>query len=97
MLGYKYLWIDAFCIIQSDETDKARELVKMDDIYRYALFTIYAKGLSSSKSGKLTVISTGHHVQEIVTDIVCGLVFYLSVCGGIYALFGSEYNEICAY
>jgi len=51
MLGYKYLWIDAFCIIQDGETDKASELVKMGDIYRYALFTIYAKGSSSSQSG----------------------------------------------
>jgi hypothetical protein len=51
MLGHKDLWIDAFCIIQNDETDKARELVKMGDIYRYALFTIYAKGSSSSESG----------------------------------------------
>ncbi len=33
MLGHKDLWIDAFCIIQNDETDKARELVKMGDIY----------------------------------------------------------------
>ncbi|RDL37626.1 Uncharacterized protein BP5553_05059 [Venustampulla echinocandica] len=51
MLGYKYLWIDAFCIIQNDETDKSHELVNMGDIYRYALFTIYAKRSSSSQSG----------------------------------------------
>ncbi|KAL5331182.1 hypothetical protein ACEPPN_000711 [Leptodophora sp. 'Broadleaf-Isolate-01'] len=51
ILGYKYLWIDAFCIIQNDETDKARELGKMGDIYRYAVLTLYAKGSPNSDSG----------------------------------------------
>src|ERR1700712_139735 len=57
-LGYKYLWIDAFCIIQDDEADKSRELVKMGDIYRYALFTIYAKASSSSQSGLFETIDS---------------------------------------
>ena len=50
-LGYRYLWIDAFCIIQDDDFDKSSELVKMGDIYRYALLTIYAKGSPNSASG----------------------------------------------
>jgi hypothetical protein len=45
MLDYKYHWIDAFCIIQDDGADKFRELAEMREIYRHALFTIYAKAL----------------------------------------------------
>ncbi|KAF4450351.1 heterokaryon incompatibility [Fusarium albosuccineum] len=32
-LGYKYLWIDALCIIQDDEHDWNREVAKMGAIY----------------------------------------------------------------
>ncbi|KAK5993835.1 hypothetical protein PT974_07272 [Cladobotryum mycophilum] len=50
-LDYKYVWIDAFCVIQDDSHDLERELPKMGDIYRYAEFTIYAEGAQSSQSG----------------------------------------------
>jgi hypothetical protein len=44
VLGYKYIWIDAFCIIQDNEGDKSHEIGKMGQVYRHTLFTIYAKG-----------------------------------------------------
>ncbi|KEY73597.1 hypothetical protein S7711_09133 [Stachybotrys chartarum IBT 7711] len=50
-LGYKYIWIDAFCIIQDDDDDLSRELPRMGDIYRYADLTIYAAGAKSSHTG----------------------------------------------
>ncbi|KAH7136886.1 heterokaryon incompatibility protein-domain-containing protein, partial [Dactylonectria estremocensis] len=50
-LKYKYIWIDAFCIIQFDQQDLDRELPKMGDIYRYADFTIYSEGAKSSHAG----------------------------------------------
>lgn len=50
-LGYNYIWIDAFCIIQDDDNDLSRELPKMGDIYRYADLTIYAAGAKSSHAG----------------------------------------------
>ncbi|KAI9157911.1 hypothetical protein HJFPF1_05896 [Paramyrothecium foliicola] len=50
-LGYCYIWIDAFCIIQDDADDLNRELPKMGDIYRYADFTIYTAIAASSHTG----------------------------------------------
>jgi len=41
-IGIKYLWIDAFCIIQDDETDKNWEIVQMPLIYSQATVTIVA-------------------------------------------------------
>ncbi|KAI0417942.1 heterokaryon incompatibility protein-domain-containing protein [Xylaria grammica] len=41
-LGIQYLWIDAFCIIQDDETDKAREIDCMRYVYENAEVTIAA-------------------------------------------------------
>ena len=50
-LGYKYIWIDALCIIQNDPEDLKAELQIMGDIYRYAILTICAQGSASSHSG----------------------------------------------
>jgi hypothetical protein len=41
-IGIVYLWVDALCIIQDSEADKRREISRMDQIYRNALFTIVA-------------------------------------------------------
>ncbi|RDX49067.1 HET-domain-containing protein, partial [Lentinus brumalis] len=48
-LGLRYLWIDAFCIVQDSEEDKKHEIKRMGDIYRGSYVTIIAgnaKGVS---------------------------------------------------
>ncbi|EQB43784.1 hypothetical protein CGLO_17520 [Colletotrichum gloeosporioides Cg-14] len=52
-LGFKFLWVDALCIIQDDYDDKLRELRKMGDIYRNATFTIVASAAKGVKEGFL--------------------------------------------
>ncbi|KAI8635202.1 heterokaryon incompatibility protein-domain-containing protein [Xylariaceae sp. FL1651] len=51
MLGYRYIWIDALCIIQDDDDDKQRELPRMGDIYQHAVFTIFAEGAPGAFAG----------------------------------------------
>ncbi|OTA90702.1 hypothetical protein M434DRAFT_47456, partial [Hypoxylon sp. CO27-5] len=41
-LGYSYLWIDSFCIIQHDREDWAREAPRMADVYSNSHLTIAA-------------------------------------------------------
>jgi hypothetical protein len=48
-LGVRYLWIDAFCIIQDSHSDWSTEAANMANIYRNAFFTI-AAGTSVSHS-----------------------------------------------
>ena len=47
-LQIPYIWIDALCIIQDDETDKASEISKMDHIYQNAVLNIGATGAADA-------------------------------------------------
>lgn len=46
-LGLKFLWIDALCIIQDSEDDKAKELGRMHQYYRNSNLCLQLSGLSS--------------------------------------------------
>lgn len=50
-LGYRYLWIDALCIIQDDGDDMRREIARMGDTYRHADLTIAAQGTPNANDG----------------------------------------------
>ncbi|THU89040.1 HET-domain-containing protein, partial [Dendrothele bispora CBS 962.96] len=52
-LGMRYLWVDAFCIIQDSNEDKNRELIRMGQIYRDAYITIIASCASRGNAGIL--------------------------------------------
>ncbi|KAJ0356234.1 hypothetical protein COL154_010997 [Colletotrichum chrysophilum] len=52
-LGFKFLWIDALCIIQDEYDDKVKELRRMGDIYQNATFTIVASAAKDVKEGFL--------------------------------------------
>jgi len=50
-LGYRYLWIDALCIIQDDLEDVGNEMAKMGGIYRHSTLTIFAANGPDTDSG----------------------------------------------
>jgi hypothetical protein len=52
-LGFAYVWIDALCILQDDDVDKALEIVRMPSIYHNAAVTIIASRASSVDQGFL--------------------------------------------
>ncbi|KAF6828188.1 heterokaryon incompatibility protein (SNF2 family domain-containing protein) [Colletotrichum plurivorum] len=41
-LGFRYLWVDALCIVQDCDDDKEREIGRMATVYRNAALTIAA-------------------------------------------------------
>jgi hypothetical protein len=52
-LGFRYLWIDALCIIQDSSDDKAKEIGKMGDIYNNSSLTIAVVGATRVAEGFL--------------------------------------------
>lgn len=41
-LGFRYLWIDSICINQDDSAEKASEIGRMENIYRYSQLNLSA-------------------------------------------------------
>jgi hypothetical protein len=50
-LEYKYLWVDALCIVQDDMADKKAQLHLMDRLYNSAILTIAASAGDNAWSG----------------------------------------------
>lgn len=52
-LGFEYIWIDSFCIVQDDVQDVTREISKMRHIYQNAQLTISAGRAATVHDGFL--------------------------------------------
>ncbi|KAF2682488.1 hypothetical protein K458DRAFT_280843, partial [Lentithecium fluviatile CBS 122367] len=50
-LGIRYLWVDAYCIVQDEKEDWTMESQTMHETYRSALLSIGVVGSSSRKGG----------------------------------------------
>ncbi|KAI1372460.1 heterokaryon incompatibility protein-domain-containing protein [Hypoxylon crocopeplum] len=68
-LGYRYLWVDALCIMQDSEEDKLQEISKMASIYRNATVTITAAVASSVFEGYLGYDRYGSWTSKVKSSI----------------------------
>ncbi|GAW12861.1 hypothetical protein ANO14919_022320 [Xylariales sp. No.14919] len=69
-IGFRYIWIDALCIVQDGEEAKAREIARMHEIYRDATLTLIASQGAGVRDGllpKRDVVggSQPHHVFRL--------------------------------
>ncbi|KAK3342425.1 heterokaryon incompatibility protein-domain-containing protein [Neurospora tetraspora] len=65
-MGYRYLWVDLFCIIQDDDTDKMSQIQNMGDIYKNSVFTIVAAAGENSGSGLASIHTPRTVIQRKV-------------------------------
>ncbi|PVH77682.1 HET-domain-containing protein [Cadophora sp. DSE1049] len=50
-LGYRYIWIDRYCIDQNDTTKKLAQIWQMGSVYRASVLTIFSTGGTGPQHG----------------------------------------------
>lgn len=65
-LGFRYLWVDALCIIQDCNIDKDREISQMASIYKNATVTLAASSSGCAADGFLSKTSRPYHPKTSV-------------------------------
>ncbi|PQE26609.1 hypothetical protein CJF31_00010577 [Rutstroemia sp. NJR-2017a BVV2] len=98
MLKFRYLWVDRYCIDQSDSTGKHEQICQMDMIYASAQVTIIAAGSEDPNRGLHGVRGTLRISQPTLRlgdhRIVSSLVDPVSVIAGSkWATRGWTYQE----
>jgi hypothetical protein len=63
-IGESYLWVDAVCIIQDDESDKAEQIAQMELIYSGAIAAIIAAGGDNSSSGIPGIVNRERDIYQ---------------------------------
>ncbi|KAF0315687.1 tol protein-like protein [Colletotrichum asianum] len=66
-MGTQYLWVDALCIVQDSDADKAVQIGKMADIYANALLNIIAASGKDSHAGLPGISTDRNRVQKEIT------------------------------
>jgi hypothetical protein len=62
-LGFQYLWVDKYCILQADGSDFKHQIRQMHLIYRSAQITIIAGGSMDASSGLVGVSTPRANMQ----------------------------------
>ena len=74
LLGERYLWIDALCIVQDDDSNKEEQILQMDKIFLSAALTIVSADGQSVQAG-LSGFLDGSRVSTQVVEHISGLRF----------------------
>jgi hypothetical protein len=80
-VGLQYLWVDALCIKQDDESEKDTQIGQMDKIYANAVVTIVAAD-GGNANAPLKGISTKRPIDQVVSEIRNGVNVLIPVATG---------------
>jgi hypothetical protein len=67
-VGLLYLWVDALCIKQDDESEKDTQIGQMDKIYATAVVTIVAAD-GRNANAPLKGVSTERQIDQVVSEV----------------------------
>ncbi|OAL23843.1 Inositol hexakisphosphate kinase 1 [Fonsecaea nubica] len=88
MLGYRYLWVDKFCIDQHNETESEYEINRMDTIYQKADATLMMAAGQDSDAGLPGVAKTSRIPQQHLLGMDTSGSYFITEEACIYAIRG---------
>ncbi|KAI8625947.1 HET-domain-containing protein [Xylariaceae sp. FL1651] len=101
-LGFRFLWVDAICIVQDDDDAKDELIANMDVIYGNAALTIVAASGTHADAGLQVGGQENRAARAVVTEQFCkeltlGVVpsFDSELMDSTYAQRGWTYQEAC--
>jgi len=68
-IGERYLWVDALCIKQDDEEQKAQQLAHMGQIYQLSILTIIARSGKDASDGLRGVVPGTRRVRQVYARV----------------------------
>lgn len=71
-MGYRYLWVDALCILQDEGDKKLKQIMQMDAVYSQAFLTLAALSGKSADDG-LPGISSGSRFPTRASKVIPNL------------------------
>ncbi|KAJ0135033.1 putative oxidoreductase YhdF [Fusarium oxysporum f. sp. albedinis] len=74
-LGEKYLWVDALCIVQDDQSTKQSMIDHMHIIYANAYVTVFAASGNNSNAGLPGVSPSSRKMDQVVAPVAHDLTF----------------------
>lgn len=83
LLGERYLWVDALCIVQDDNAFKQLMIDRMHVIYQNAFLTLFAATGTDANAGLPGVSSPRGALQHVA-----------SICDGLKFIFPMHYLAI---
>jgi len=66
LIGERYLWVDALCIVQDDDLEKAMTICQMNNIYQNSLLTIVAADGRDANSGLVGLEAGSRLIRSVV-------------------------------
>ncbi|KAK7414969.1 hypothetical protein QQX98_006202 [Neonectria punicea] len=70
VLGFRYLWVDALCIVQDDEADWQREARKMGAVYSNATLVIAAMASRGTEEGLYSTVNDASLTDDMFHSVM---------------------------
>lgn len=86
LIGERYLWVDALCLVQDDPADMSHGIENMDIVYEGALATVVAANGKDQYSGLTGINDVERNTRQLIRQVVPGV--KMTIIEGLCDYFG---------